>query len=207
MAHALRVSAHELLGGTRKLLQQLLPVDGSVHLVSVAAARSAGIHGGMSSPRAAKAQCDDKQFDTPQSSEPRRNVRPAAACRDEATRVRLLTQLVAFRRAHEAARQRVAAAELEGIFPYRTYRMRQMVHDPRASAAKLAELSPGLGCEARGQGGTAARGAELRERGALRLRRRAMAFRLMRDLRIGAAWSHGTCGLLADFEGSLVGLQ
>ncbi|HET9953801.1 MAG TPA: hypothetical protein VFQ61_04840, partial [Polyangiaceae bacterium] len=67
-------------------------------------------------------------FDTPQSSEPRRNLRPAVACRDEATRVHVLTQLLAFRRAHEAARQRVAAGELEAMFPYGTYRMRLMGH-------------------------------------------------------------------------------
>ncbi|HET9956475.1 MAG TPA: hypothetical protein VFQ61_18345 [Polyangiaceae bacterium] len=67
-------------------------------------------------------------FDTPHSSEPRRNLRPAVACSDEQTRVHVLAQLVAFRRAHEAARQRVAAGELDALFPYGTYKMRLMGH-------------------------------------------------------------------------------
>ncbi|HET9957477.1 MAG TPA: hypothetical protein VFQ61_23420 [Polyangiaceae bacterium] len=78
--------------------------------------------------RGRKAVLRASAFETPLGSEPRRDLRPAVACADRATRIEVLARLVDFRRAHEAARLRLAAGDLEATFPYGTYRMRLMGH-------------------------------------------------------------------------------
>ncbi|HET9955808.1 MAG TPA: hypothetical protein VFQ61_14960 [Polyangiaceae bacterium] len=78
--------------------------------------------------RGRKAVLRASELDTPDGAEPRRKLRPSVACADAVARTRVLTQLVLFRRAHEVARLRVAAGELEAVFPYGTYRMRLMGH-------------------------------------------------------------------------------
>ena len=71
-----------------------------------------------------KAVLTASAFDTPKTSEPRRNLRPAVACRDKATRIEALRQLVAFRVDYRDARLRFAAGEHRVLFPAGTYRLR-----------------------------------------------------------------------------------
>lgn len=63
-------------------------------------------------------------FDSPKTLEPRRNLRPAVACRDEAQRIAALEELVAFRVAYHEARIRFAAGEHRVLFPAGTYHLR-----------------------------------------------------------------------------------
>jgi REP element-mobilizing transposase RayT len=63
-------------------------------------------------------------FESPQTSEPRRNLRPAVACKDPARRAAELVKLVAFRRRYAAARARFVAGERSVEFPAGTYRLR-----------------------------------------------------------------------------------
>jgi hypothetical protein len=63
-------------------------------------------------------------FASPATSEPRRNLRPALACKERERRIHELRKLVEFRRAHALARQRFAGGEHRVEFPPGTYRMR-----------------------------------------------------------------------------------
>jgi hypothetical protein len=63
-------------------------------------------------------------FDSPETSEPRRNLRPALACKDEKRRAAELVKLMQFRIAYHAARQRFVAGDHSVEFPAGTYRIR-----------------------------------------------------------------------------------
>jgi hypothetical protein len=63
-------------------------------------------------------------FDSPKTSEPRRTLRPAVACKNKARRVRELTRLVAFRVRYAATRARFVNGERGVEFPPGTYRLR-----------------------------------------------------------------------------------
>ncbi|MFO0741160.1 MAG: hypothetical protein U0270_34995 [Labilithrix sp.] len=63
-------------------------------------------------------------FDMPATSEPRRTLRPAVACRDRAVRIDALRQLVAFRIAYREARLRFASGDHRVVFPAGTYQLR-----------------------------------------------------------------------------------
>jgi hypothetical protein len=63
-------------------------------------------------------------FASPSTSEPRRNLRPALACKERERRIHELRKLVEFRRAHALARQRYVAGDHRVEFPPGTYRMR-----------------------------------------------------------------------------------
>ncbi len=59
--------------------------------------------------------------DSPATVEPRRNLRPHVACGRESARIAALGALVAFRRAHHAARQAYLAGDHAVVFPFGTY--------------------------------------------------------------------------------------
>src|SRR5213075_2610109 len=59
--------------------------------------------------------------DSPATDEPRRNLRPHVACQRKSARIAALGALVAFRRAHHAARQAYIAGEHAVLFPLGTY--------------------------------------------------------------------------------------
>lgn len=65
-------------------------------------------------------------LDVPKTPEPPCRLRPEVACKDRRRRIRALKDLKAFRLAHEAARLKLQAKELDVIFPYGTYKMRLM---------------------------------------------------------------------------------
>jgi hypothetical protein len=65
-------------------------------------------------------------FTSPSTSEPRRTLRPALACKERERRIAELRALTAFRRAHESARRRYVAGERSVEFPPGTYRMRAL---------------------------------------------------------------------------------
>lgn len=65
-------------------------------------------------------------FTSPSTSEPRRNLRPALACKDRERRIAELLRLKEFRRTHESARRRYVARERRVEFPPGTYRMRAL---------------------------------------------------------------------------------
>jgi REP element-mobilizing transposase RayT len=74
--------------------------------------------------RGRKAVLNVSAFASPSTSEPRRNLRPALACKESALRIDLLKRLVAFRAAHESARRRFAGGDRDIEFPAGTYRFR-----------------------------------------------------------------------------------
>ena len=63
-------------------------------------------------------------FASPSTPEPRRKLRPALACKERERRIKELTSLMEFRRAHRTARRRFIAGERRVEFPPGTYRMR-----------------------------------------------------------------------------------
>jgi hypothetical protein len=63
-------------------------------------------------------------FACPSTPAPRRNLRPALACKERERRIVELVRLREFRRAHEGARRRFVAGERLVDFPPGTYRMR-----------------------------------------------------------------------------------
>lgn len=63
-------------------------------------------------------------LDEPKTPEIPEQLHPEVACKNRIVRNRALQALKAFRRAHEAARLRIVAKELDTIFPYGTYKMR-----------------------------------------------------------------------------------
>jgi REP element-mobilizing transposase RayT len=62
--------------------------------------------------------------DSPSSTEPRRNLRPAVACKNVARRIGEIAKLVEFRKKYSAARLRYVAGERTVEFPAGTYRLR-----------------------------------------------------------------------------------
>jgi putative transposase len=65
-------------------------------------------------------------FASPSTPEPRRDLRPALACKDRERRIIELRRLNEFRRAHESARRQYVAGEHLVEFPPGTYRMRAL---------------------------------------------------------------------------------
>jgi hypothetical protein len=63
-------------------------------------------------------------LESPTTSEPRRNLRPAVACKDAAQRIAALVRLMEFRIAYRDARLRFAQGERDVEFPAGTYRLR-----------------------------------------------------------------------------------
>ena len=63
-------------------------------------------------------------LDSPKTAEPRRNLRPAVACKNKARRIAVLAELVAFRVKYAAARRRFIAGERRVEFPAGTYGLR-----------------------------------------------------------------------------------
>src|SRR6187402_307406 len=71
-----------------------------------------------------KAVLRDSIFDSPSTSEPRRNLRPALACKNSQARILAIRSLRAFRLAYLCARQQLAKGMAGVVFPLGTYRMR-----------------------------------------------------------------------------------
>lgn len=63
-------------------------------------------------------------FDTPATTAPRRNLRPAVACKDTGARISAIQALRAFRQAYALAREKLTRGLSDVIFPFGTYRMR-----------------------------------------------------------------------------------
>ncbi len=62
--------------------------------------------------------------ESPATATPRRNLRPAIACKDDANRLRVLAQLVTFRTEYRNARLRFEQGAHDVVFPAGTYRLR-----------------------------------------------------------------------------------
>lgn len=65
-------------------------------------------------------------FDSPQTHEPRRKLRPAIACRDVARRVKELVALVQFRRRYWQALHAFANGEWRTVFPFGVWGLRRV---------------------------------------------------------------------------------
>jgi hypothetical protein len=64
-------------------------------------------------------------FDSPSSSEPRRNLRPAIACKDKTRRIAEIEKLIQFHLAHRAARLSFRAGMRDVEFPAGSYQIRR----------------------------------------------------------------------------------
>jgi hypothetical protein len=82
-----------------------------------------------------KAVLEAKTTDTPDTVEPRRELRPHIACLDAALRIRVLKALELFRVQRTEALLKMLAGKLGVVFPFGTYRIRSGVAPPYFNVA------------------------------------------------------------------------